>query len=118
MVPVGGMFTITTMTTGQKGNFEKIPPSSPSFPLDYADDFQSTEESQNARWLWRVWMAMDAIHVLSDFRFCKLVYPVDSLDLEKGSDSLVLGSICRTPGGLQIKLVRLRSIPPLMARRA
>ncbi|CAK9054683.1 unnamed protein product [Durusdinium trenchii] len=50
MVPVGGMFTITTITSGHKGSFDHIPESSPPFPLDYVDDFQSTEDSQNARW--------------------------------------------------------------------
>jgi len=50
LVPVGSMYTITTMTTGQKGGFDEIPLSSPSFPLSYSDDFQSTPESHNARW--------------------------------------------------------------------
>jgi len=48
-VPVGSMFTITTLKTGQKGGFDGIPTSSPSFPLDYHDDFQSTAESENAK---------------------------------------------------------------------
>lgn len=48
-VPVGSMYTVTTMTTGQKGGFDEIPLSSPSFPLSYSDDFQSTPESHNAR---------------------------------------------------------------------
>lgn len=49
-VPIGSMFTVTTVTSGHKGSFDQIPSTSPSFPLDYADDFQSTPESQNARW--------------------------------------------------------------------
>eukprot|EP00439_Symbiodinium_sp_Y106_P005552 s4381_g1.t1 len=49
-VPVGAMITVTTIKTGEKGSFQGIPPSSPSFPLDYADDFQSSVDSQNARW--------------------------------------------------------------------
>lgn len=48
-VPIGSMFTVTTVTSGHKGSFDQIPSTSPSFPLDYADDFQSTPESQNAR---------------------------------------------------------------------
>ena len=60
-VPVGSMFTVTTaacrvlfhvvwkVKTGQKGAVSRIPSSSPSFPLRYADDFQSTPQSQNAR---------------------------------------------------------------------
>ena len=50
-VPVGAMITVTTIKTGEKGSFQGIPPSSPSFPLDYADDFQSSVDSQNARCL-------------------------------------------------------------------
>merc|ERR1719498_1766041 len=52
-VAVGDMFTITTLTDkGNKGSFkQKIPPSSPSFPLPYSDDFKSTEDSQDAKWL-------------------------------------------------------------------
>ncbi|CAE7706485.1 galc [Symbiodinium pilosum] len=49
-IPVGAMITITTIKTGGKGSFQHIPPSSPSFPLDYVDDFQSTDDSRNARW--------------------------------------------------------------------
>ncbi|CAE7023212.1 galc [Symbiodinium natans] len=50
-VPIGGMLTVTTIKTGRKGTFlSRIPPSSPSFPLDYMDDFQTTEDSRNARW--------------------------------------------------------------------
>ena len=60
-VPVGSMFTVTTaacrvpshvgseVKTGQKGAVDSIPLSRPSFPLRYADDFQSTPASQNAR---------------------------------------------------------------------
>ena len=48
-VPIGSMFTVTTLTSGHKGSFDQIPSTSPSFPLDYTDDFQSTPESQNAR---------------------------------------------------------------------
>lgn len=51
-VKVGDMYTITTLTDkGHKGDFGKIPDSSPSFPLPYSDDFKSTEESQDAKWL-------------------------------------------------------------------
>ena len=50
-VPVGAMITVTTIKTGQKGSFQGIPPSSPSFPLNYADDFQSSADSENARCL-------------------------------------------------------------------
>mmetsp|Transcript_16415 Transcript_16415/g.38937 ORF Transcript_16415/g.38937 Transcript_16415/m.38937 type:complete len:903 (-) Transcript_16415:167-2875(-) len=49
-IPVGSMFTVTTIKSGSKGGFPSIPPSSPSFPLDYADDFQGTPPSSNARW--------------------------------------------------------------------
>jgi len=50
-VAVGAMYTITTIFTGKKGSFGTLPASSPSFPLPYSDDFQSTSESQDGQWL-------------------------------------------------------------------
>lgn len=51
-VKVGDMYTLTTLTDkGHKGTYADVPASSPSFPLPYEDDFASTEESQDAKWL-------------------------------------------------------------------
>ena len=40
-VPVGGFFTVSTITTASKGINFKPPPSSIQFPLPYADDFET-----------------------------------------------------------------------------
>jgi len=47
-VPIGAMYTVTTVKTGSKGSFGTPPMSSPSFPLPHLDDFQSTGDSKNA----------------------------------------------------------------------
>ena len=49
-VPVGGYYTLTTLSSGNKGAVGTIPNSDPKFPLPYADDFDSVSESQEARY--------------------------------------------------------------------
>ena len=98
-MPVGGMFTITTITSGHKGSFDHIPESSPPFPLDYVDDFQSTEDSQNARWV--------------NDGHSNVRHITSGLFLKAGCLRNMDG-----PGGLRIKSGRLKSIAQLMARRA
>lgn len=47
-VKVGDFYTISTIKTARRGSFAAPPPSQPSFPLPYADDFESYAESQEA----------------------------------------------------------------------
>lgn len=51
-VPVGAMYTVTTVTEGpSKGAGPAIPASDPRYPLPHADDFNAVVESQEAK-LW------------------------------------------------------------------
>ncbi|EGD72245.1 galactocerebrosidase [Salpingoeca rosetta] len=51
-VPVGAMYTISTIRDGpQKGSHGPPPPSAPSFPLPYADAFDEVAESQEGKYL-------------------------------------------------------------------
>ena len=47
-IPVGGYFTITTLSSGEKGTAGDIPESAPRFPLPYSDNFDAVTESQEA----------------------------------------------------------------------
>jgi len=47
-VPVGAMFTVTTLKVGHKGSFGIPPAASPLFPLPHVDTFQLTEDSHDA----------------------------------------------------------------------
>lgn len=50
-IPVGAMYTISTITSGpRKGSHGTPPASEPSFPLPYSDNFQGVEDSQEAKY--------------------------------------------------------------------
>eukprot|EP00039_Didymoeca_costata_P019847 m.339152 g.339152 ORF g.339152 m.339152 type:complete len:813 (+) comp18686_c0_seq1:84-2522(+) len=49
-VPIGAMITLSTLK-GTKGNIPDRPTSQPKFPLPYKDDFQSYNDSSEARYL-------------------------------------------------------------------
>lgn len=47
-VPIGAMYTLTTLRTGKKGFFDPPPTASPAFPLPYHNDFQELTPSKDA----------------------------------------------------------------------
>ena len=50
-VPVGAMYTVSTILSGPtKGSHGAVPPSTPAFPLPYADDFSEVRDSQEAQY--------------------------------------------------------------------